>query len=59
MTTHELIMAARRNVRRDLAAERRRCAKQVPMMREIAAHGKTSEERSLARRWLELEAAAN
>ena len=59
MTTHELIMAARRNVRRELAAARRSCAKQVPMMREIAAHGKTREERSLARRWLALEEAAN
>lgn len=59
MTTHELIMAARRNVRRELAYYRRECKKQIPAMREIAAHGKTREERSLARRWLALEAAAN
>lgn len=55
MSTAELLKAARRNVRRELAVYRRKCAKMVPAMQEIAEHGKTKAERSLARRWLALE----
>ena len=54
-TTAELISAARRNVRLELAFYSRKCAEMAPAMREIAEHGKTKAERSLARRWLALE----
>lgn len=54
MTTREHMQAALKGIRAESARLDARIKTQIPAMREIAEHGKTDEERDLARRWLAL-----